>query len=493
MSAAIAARLEEKKASPKLSPPPIFVEMMNAALASMDRHLHQDADGLEFPEILAFEEWTKTFTRDLGLAMTKQFADIRSEQAKAAEVKCAKCDRPMQRHRQSCWERNTPWGKIEIEEDGYYICRDCKGSSARPLHAYLGTDRETWSLIMQEAAVDLATDESCQGAVEKLARHHPGVEMNRSTALRLLHHHGELARDFVAQKLSETLCEAAKEGQRRHTVVELEVEYDGGMIPVATLEPIPAQEGVPVETTKVRGAPKRHKNCRWEEVKVGLAQKPGEIDRLYSVRPTTELNEAFNDLLALACMKGWSEQTQVRGIADGAQYIRTRMEEAFHASPFRFILDRPHAKEHLSDVSKILESKKLISVSKEQWCADALQRLEHGEAAKVVQELKEAFTRSQDDDIRKEAQYFERNKDAVCYEEYRKNGWSTASSEVESAHRHVVQKRLKIPGAWWHPDNVRNILALRMLKANGWWNEYWNLRRQEWRKRAQSFRATPNP
>jgi len=38
--------------------------------------------------------------------------------------------------------------------------------------------------------VDLATDESCATAVAKLQRHHPGVEMGRTTALRLLHQHG---------------------------------------------------------------------------------------------------------------------------------------------------------------------------------------------------------------------------------------------------------------------------------------------------------------
>ena len=271
-------------------------------------------------------------------------------------MKCSAWGRPLQRHRRSDWERHTPWGPIEIKDDDYYLCCHCTGTgtSAHPLHWYLGTDRETWSLLRQEAAVDLATDESCQGAVDKLARHHPGVAMHRSTALRLLHHHGEQARAFVADKLKAALSDAAQEGQRRQTAVELEVEYDGGMIPVATLEPMPVEPGQEAETTPVRGAPKKRKTCRWEEVKVGLAQKPGEASRIYSVRPTGELDEAFRDLLAIACLQGWGEHTEVRGIADGAHYLRTRMEDTFRACPFRCILDRPHTKEHLSDVSKRL-------------------------------------------------------------------------------------------------------------------------------------------
>ncbi len=282
---------------------------------------------------------------------------------------------------------------------------------------------------------------------------------------------------------------AASESRRCGGAVELEVEYDGGMVPVATLHPIPVEEGQTVETTPVRGLPKQRKECRWEEVKVGLVQVPGEVNRLYSVRPTHELDEAFDDLLALACLKDWTEDTKVRGIADGARYIRTRMEDTFHACQFRFILDRPHAKEHLSDVSKLLAEASLIEVSAEQWYTEAFKRLENGEVEQVIDELKEAFERSNNDAIRCEANYFERNKDAVSYAEYRENGWSSASSEVESSHRHIVQVRLKIPGAWWHPDNVPNILSLRMLKANGWWDEYWKSQRKQWAQRAQGFAA----
>ena len=269
---------------------------------------------------------------------------------------------------------------------------------------------------------------------------------------------------------------------------ELEVEYDGGMIPVATLEPIPVPEGQEPELTPVRGLPNRRKDCRWEEAKLGLVQVPGEVEgRLYTVRPTAELEEAFDDLLGLACLKGWSEQTSVRGIADGARHIRRRLADAFHACSFRFILDRPHAKEHLHDAGEALEA--LGGPPKDSWATEALDRLETGAALAVVAELRQAAERSGSETLRLEADYFERNHDAVAYEEYRERGWSTASSEVESGHRSVVQVRLKLPGTWWHPDNVQNILALRMVKANGWWAEYWAHQRNRWREHARALRS----
>ncbi len=158
--------------------------------------------------------------------------------------------------------------------------------------------------------------------------------------------------------------------------VELEVEYDGGMIPVATLQPIENTDGIEVKKTPIRGLPKRKKDCHWEEVKVGLVQVPGEQNRLYSVRPTAELEEAFKDLLSLAYLKKWTNETKVRGIADGARYIRTRMEKTFHSCSFRFILDRPHAKEHLSNAGEAL--KPLIDISVQEWASNALSLIEKG-------------------------------------------------------------------------------------------------------------------
>jgi hypothetical protein len=57
-------------------------------------------------------------------------------------------------------------------------------------------------------------------------------------------------------------------------------------------------------------------------------------------------------------------------------------------------------------------------------------------------------------------------------------GLPIGSGEIESAHRYIIQQRLKLPGAWWTPDNVDSMLALRIIRANNKWDEYWNQQRQ---------------
>jgi len=52
-------------------------------------------------------------------------------------------------------------------------------------------------------------------------------------------------------------------------------------------------------------------------------------------------------------------------------------------------------------------------------------------------------------------------------------GLPIGSGEVESAHRYVIQERLKITGAWWTQKNAHHMLALRTVRANGDWEQHW--------------------
>jgi len=467
--------------------PPHLDSIVSLVVEQYSRLVCADLQRSSFPDLLSVVEQCVELSREIGRQMIDAFVKVRCAQVKACKPQCPGCGEPMEFNANSTWNHGTPLGPVLIH-DIYAYCRACH-MACRPLHAALGTDREPWSLAVEKLALDLCTDESCERASHKLEQHHPGVQLGRTSMLRVLHNNGALARDFVERKLGQALAQAAQEGCDRlqlDALPELEVEHDGGMIPVAVLEPLPTAPDAEPQRTPVRGLPKRRRNMFWQEVKVGLVQVPGQVQgRLYSVRPNTELDEAFNDLFALARLKGCRDSTQVRGLSDGAQHIRTRMQETFHSCDFRFILDRPHAREHLTEAGEALAPHTAIDA--QQWADDALKRLERGEARGVVLELRDAYETTGAEPLRLNANYFERNQDAVAYAEYRAKGWSTASSEVESAHRHVVQVRIKIPGAWWLPDNVPGVLALRMIKANGWWDDYWKERRHAWHQRAQTF------
>jgi len=54
-----------------------------------------------------------------------------------------------------------------------------------------------------------------------------------------------------------------------------------------------------------------------------------------------------------------------------------------------------------------------------------------------------------------------------------KNGLPIGSGQIESSHRHLIQKRLKISGAWWKKQNADSMLQLRVARKNQKWKDYW--------------------
>jgi hypothetical protein len=62
--------------------------------------------------------------------------------------------------------------------------------------------------------------------------------------------------------------------------------------------------------------------------------------------------------------------------------------------------------------------------------------------------------------------------DAVQYDDFIDRGMVIGSGQVESGHRHVTERRLKIAGAWWTEENMDLIAGLRCVRANGWWDKF---------------------
>jgi hypothetical protein len=58
------------------------------------------------------------------------------------------------------------------------------------------------------------------------------------------------------------------------------------------------------------------------------------------------------------------------------------------------------------------------------------------------------------------------------YPKAQKLGLPVGYEEIESAHRYVIQERLKTAGAWRTPKNARIMLSLRVDCADGYWNRY---------------------
>ena len=87
--------------------------------------------------------------------------------------------------------------------------------------------------------------------------------------------------------------------------------------------------------------------------------------------------------------------------------------------------------------------------------------------------IEDTSIRKENAPVRNCTNYITNRPDQFNYKGALENDLPIGSGEVVSSHRYVIQERLKIPGAWWKQDNANNMLALRTLRANDVWDNYW--------------------
>jgi hypothetical protein len=75
--------------------------------------------------------------------------------------------------------------------------------------------------------------------------------------------------------------------------------------------------------------------------------------------------------------------------------------------------------------------------------------------------------------VRQCHRYLSGRRNQLNYSDALAKGLPIGSGEIESAHRYIAQKRLKLPGSWWRVEHAEYILALRISRRNGDWETYW--------------------
>jgi hypothetical protein len=108
------------------------------------------------------------------------------------------------------------------------------------------------------------------------------------------------------------------------------------------------------------------------------------------------------------------------------------------------------------------------------------ERLKANPVAAVLEALAPFVTVDQDDDPVTACDCYLRHRlDYLDYQSAIQQGLPIGSGEIESAHRYMIQERLKLPGAGWSPTPVETLLALRLNRANREGEAYWQRAEKE--------------
>jgi len=353
------------------------------------------------------------------------------------------------------------FGPMEIESP--YLWNPKSKQGARPVQNQVGVAARGRSLKVQRALSDFGAEESFGQAAKRFEEHY-GWPIDRTSTLRVVERIAKEAEGFVKRKLEEGRQQWDRPVAERPGAEQILVEADGCEIRTGLLKPVPE-----LGKTEVRQQDRKIRETAWRDVRMGLARPLGEVEPTY-VGKLDKYEEVVSDLFSAACIRGLSSNTQVIACTDGGIGIREEIESQF--GEVRYVLDRAHAKKHLYETADAMELKDL---KREGWVAHQLARLESGDVKLTLGELAAYHGPGEERCARLHA-YLTRFQDAVHYEAFRRDGLPTGSGEIESSHRTIPQKRLKLPGTWWNEATINPMLALRILRANGWWNEFWEFK-----------------
>jgi hypothetical protein len=228
-------------------------------------------------------------------------------------------------------------------------------------------------------------------------------------------------------------------------------ETDGSMVPIVEIDH---------NKKKDKGDSRKARKVSWKEAKLSFARGKDKINRFYAgVIGTAE--EAGQKMLECALLAGMKDGTYIHALGDGAPWIAEQVKLKF-CNRGDYLIDFFHVCEYLSGVAiwcDALEPKRWLEKSKE--------KLKMGKHKEVFQEIANKYAsldnQEQDNNLTKCYKYMEKRLDFMNYRKALDNGLPIGSGEIESSHRHVVQKRLKIAGAWWKIENANAMLNLSVL------------------------------
>lgn len=291
---------------------------------------------------------------------------------------------------------------------------------------------------------DFAADVAFGSVPSKLEEHY-GIDLGHSTIERITLRH--------ASQISEhDTIEALAERQTAKTII---AQMDGSMLPL-------------VRADEKQVDKRKGKAVFWKEAKMCLAFAKGSKTAVYGGTLLGGVEGAGEHLSRAVHRFGFGEASHVHAVGDGAPWIAEQFDRQFGTQQ-RYLLDFFHVCDYLAAAAKVLEPD---AESQKIWMDNQKDRLKCGHLGEVLAELAHRCG-SPDDDVTKCLLYLRNRLQQLDYRRALDDDLPIGSGAIESAHKHVIQQRLKKPGAWWRPQNAERMMALRLNRANGDWTAYW--------------------
>lgn len=326
-----------------------------------------------------------------------------------------------------------------------------EGHVTRPFCRSAGVSCRGYSQPLQRRLTDFGADMAFGQVPAKLQEHY-GIEVPISAVRTITK---AQARSIHAQEPFQPPLPA-------QGVAWVIAETDGSMIPIVdTAPPQPGAAG---------GDRRKTRHVRWQEARLSLAHAHGSVTPRFAAT-LGEPDVVGKQLRDCALRVGFGLTSRVHSVGDGAPWIADQVHQVF-GQQGTYLVDFYHLSEYLAAAAP-----RCAPETPAQWLAQQQTQLKQGAVAGVQAALAPYLEALEVPDkaapVRCCSRYLTNRPGQFDYQQALAAGLPIGSGEIESAHRYVIQQRLKLAGAWWTEDTAADMLALRTLRANGEWNQYW--------------------
>jgi len=301
--------------------------------------------------------------------------------------------------------------------------------------------------------VDFGAEESFAQAATRV-REHYGIEVSSGAVRRATTAHAAVME--LTQSAARQSAQLPPGGQP-----QMIGQMDGGMVPIVT--------------TRAAADRRKTRQVSWQEARLALAHAPGSVSPRFAAT-LGKVTQAGAGLLQCVARAGGGQASAVHCLGDGASWISTQVAQHFGAQG-NYLVDFYHVSEYLAAAAVAIAGAQATA-----WRQAQQEHLKANRTRRVLAALKAHLEPATQADeaapVRCCYRYLLKRLAHLNYRDAIARGLPIGSGEIESAHRYVVQKRLKLAGAWWKEAQAANMLALRVMRANGEWEAYWERARQ---------------
>ena len=341
----------------------------------------------------------------------------------------------------------TTFGQIVIEERTFIL----DGHRIRPFSSSANVTTNSYSRPLERCITDFGADDAFAKVPSKLKEHY-GISIPSHAPRTITEKHAKKIND------SKSLKDLFPKKGAEYIIAET----DGSMIPIVTIAARTTDEE-PSDDRKRR-------KVGWKEARLSLAHPLGSVTPIFDAT-LGGTEETGNQLLNCVILAGGGENSKVHCVGDGAPWIADQVDRVF-SSQGSYLIDMMHLCEYLAPASLVCSPHASFA-----WLDQQKQRMKEGEISEVLQALKPHIEplsiTKKDTPVKNCYRYITNRPGQFDYKSALEANLPIGSGEIESAHRYVIQKRLKLAGAWWNETNAQNMLALRTLRANGGFQHYW--------------------